>query len=94
MINRAANVGPRVHIQHLPKWFVVLPVRIHGLYELIELAFQNQRSVTMNIDHGNDRNIEVSKAMATEEVKTIVVNGELGGVVGDGLGYLLNHQAK
>lgn len=48
----------------------------------------------MNIDHGNDRNIEVSKAMATEEVKTIVVNGELGGVVGDGLGYLLNHQAK
>ena len=40
----------------------------------------------MTIDHGNDRNIEVSKAMATEDVKTIVVDDEFGGVFGDGLG--------
>tara|TARA_B100002003_G_scaffold245454_1_gene273293 strand:- start:825 stop:947 length:123 start_codon:yes stop_codon:yes gene_type:complete len=40
----------------------------------------------MTIDHGNDRNIEVFKAMATEDVKTIVVDGEFGDAVGDGLG--------
>ena len=40
----------------------------------------------MTIDHGDIRNIKVSKAMATEDVKPIVVDGEIGGVVGDGLG--------
>ena len=40
----------------------------------------------MNIDHGNDRNIEVSKAMAIEVAMTIVVDGEFAGVVGDVLG--------
>ena len=35
----------------------------------------------MTIDHGNDRNIEVSKSMAVEITKTIVV--EFAGVVGD-----------
>ncbi len=40
----------------------------------------------MTIDHGNDRNIEVSKAMAAEDVKTIVVGDEIGGGVGEGLG--------
>ena len=40
----------------------------------------------MTIDHGNDRKIEVAKAMVVENAKTIVVGGEIGGVVGDGLG--------
>jgi hypothetical protein len=48
---------------------------------LIELAFQNQQGLTMTIDHGNDRNIEVSKAMAVEVAKTIVVAGEFAGMV-------------
>ena len=37
----------------------------------------------MAIDHGKDRNIEVSKAMAVEVTKTIVVDDEFAGVVGD-----------
>lgn len=40
----------------------------------------------MTIDHGNDRNIEVSRAMAVQDAKTIVVDDEIGGVVGDGSG--------
>ena len=36
----------------------------------------------MTIDHGNDRNIEVSKAMAVEVAKAIVFAGEFAGVVG------------
>ena len=40
----------------------------------------------MTIDHGNDRHIEKSKAMAVEVAKTIVVDGEFAGVVGDVLG--------
>ena len=40
----------------------------------------------MTIDHGKDRHIEESKAMAVEVVKTIVVDGEFAGVVGDVLG--------
>ena len=40
----------------------------------------------MTIDHVNDRNIEVSKAMAVEAAKTIVIDGEFAGVVGDVLG--------
>ena len=40
----------------------------------------------MTIDHGNDRNIEVSKSMAVEIAKTIVVDGEFAGAVGDVLG--------
>ena len=63
-----------------------MSVRIRGLCELIELAFKSQQTLTMNIDHGNDRNIEVSMAMAIEVAKTIVVDGEFAGVVGDVLG--------
>ena len=37
----------------------------------------------MAIDHGNGRNFEVSKAMAVEVAKTIVVDGAFAGVVGD-----------
>ena len=40
----------------------------------------------MTIDRGNDRNIEVSKAMAVEVAKTIVVDDEFTDVVGDVLG--------
>ncbi|MFP6727238.1 MAG: hypothetical protein VCB63_10360 [Alphaproteobacteria bacterium] len=40
----------------------------------------------MAIDHGNDRNIEVSMAMAVEVAKTIVVDGAFACVVGDVLG--------
>ncbi len=40
----------------------------------------------MTIDHGNDRHIEESKAMAVEVAKTIVVDGEFAGVAGDVLG--------
>ena len=61
-------------------------VRIRGLCELIELAFQSQQTLTMTIDHVNDRNIEVSKAMAVEVAKTIVVDGAFACVVGDVLG--------
>jgi len=60
-----------------------LSVRIRGLCELIKLAFQSQQTLTMTIDHVNDRNIEVSKAMAVEVTKTIVVDVEFAGVVGD-----------
>jgi hypothetical protein len=86
MINRAAIVRSRVHIQLLPKRFVILAVRNRGLFASIEPTFESQQSLAVTIDHGNDRNIEVFKAMAVEDVKTIVVDGELGGVVGDGLG--------
>ena len=40
----------------------------------------------MTIDHSYDRNIEVSEATVLEVVKTIVVEGEFAGVVGDVLG--------
>jgi hypothetical protein len=58
-----------------------LSVRICGLCELIELAFQSQQGLTMTIDHGNDRNIEVAKAMSVEVAKAIVVAGEFAGMV-------------
>ena len=63
-----------------------MSVRIRGLCELIELAFQSQQTLTMTIDHVNDRNIEVNRAMAVEVAKTIVVDDEFTGVVGDVLG--------
>ena len=63
-----------------------MSVRIRGLCELIELAFQSQQTLTMTIDHVNDRNIEVNRAMAVEVAKTIVVDDEFAGVVGDVLG--------
>ena len=63
-----------------------MSVRIRGLCELIELAFQSQQTLTMTIDHGNDRHIEKSKAMAVEVAKTIVVDGEFAGMVSDVLG--------
>ena len=63
-----------------------MSVRIRGLCELIELAFQNQQTLTMTIDHVNDRNIEVNRAMAVEVAKTIVVDDEFTDVVGDVLG--------
>ena len=63
-----------------------MSVRIRGLCELIELAFQSQQTLTMTIDHVNDRNIEVNRAMAVEVAKTIVVNDEFTDVVGDVLG--------
>ncbi len=40
----------------------------------------------MTIDHVNDRNIEVNRAMAVEVAKTIVVDDEFTDVVGDVLG--------
>jgi len=54
--------------------------------ELIELAFAKHQCLPVTISHGNDREIEVSKAMVVEDAKTIVVGGEIGCVVGDGLG--------
>ena len=63
-----------------------MSLRNRGLCELIGLAVQSQQGLTVTIDHGNDRKIEISKAMAVENAKTIVVGGEIGGVVGDGLG--------
>ncbi len=63
-----------------------MSVRIRGLCELIELAFQSQQTLTMTIDHVNDRNIEVNRAMAVEVAKTIVVDDEFTDVVGDVLG--------
>ena len=63
-----------------------MSVRIRGLCELIELAFQSQQTLTMTIAHVTDRNIEVNRAMAVEVAKTIVVDDEFTGVVGDVLG--------
>ena len=40
----------------------------------------------MTIVQSNESNIKVSKAMAIEEAKIIVVGGGIGGVAGDGLG--------
>ncbi len=40
----------------------------------------------MTIDHGKDRKLEVIKAMAVEDAKTIVVGGEIGGAADDDLG--------
>ncbi len=63
-----------------------MSVRNRGLCELIGLAFQSQQGLTVTIDHGNNRKIQVSKAMVVQDAKTIVVGAEIGGAVGDGLG--------
>jgi hypothetical protein len=37
---------------------------------LIEPAYKNRQGIAATIDHGNERNIKVSKAMAAEDVNT------------------------
>ena len=89
-IQDLGSIGELVGAVATVATLLYLAVQIRGLSALIERVFQSQIGPAITIYYSNDRNVEVSKAMAIEESKTIVV----GGVVSDDLGQFFNRLIK